>query len=76
MFLNPTACVSHPIRNSSLRAHIEATCTCASAFCALAQNEIDRDQLEDDLSQDLLGLADMDKLKEVGRSEDPHLGVH
>jgi hypothetical protein len=35
----------------------------------LARKEIDRDQLEDDLSQDLLGLATMDKLKEAGLSE-------
>ncbi len=35
----------------------------------LANNEIDQDQLEDDLSQDLLGLANMSKLQEAGLSQ-------
>jgi hypothetical protein len=34
-----------------------------------ARKEIEQDQLEGDLSQDLLGLANMDKLKEAGLSE-------
>ena len=35
----------------------------------LANKEIDQDQVEDDLSQDLLALANMEKLKDAGLAE-------